>query len=170
MPGLVFIVGGARSGKSSLALRLAGEAPAPRAYVATANVTDAEMAARVERHRSERGPGWETFEGEEDAAALVRGLKGYGSVLVDCLTLWVSGLMEKGLSDGEIIERAVELARALASHDRAFAVANEVGLGIVPANELARRFRDVAGLVNQRFSEAAEEVYLTAAGLPLRLK
>ena len=169
--GLVFVTGGARSGKSSFAELLAGRATGKKLYVATARSLDAEMAERIEAHRARRGERWETVEAPDDPSGALKDAGGYGAVLIDCLTLWVSNRMEAGLSDGELLAEARELAGA-ARECRALvvAVSNEVGLGIVPDNALARRFRDLAGLVNQAFAAEADEAYLTASGIPLRLK
>ncbi|MFQ5465162.1 MAG: bifunctional adenosylcobinamide kinase/adenosylcobinamide-phosphate guanylyltransferase [Thermodesulfobacteriota bacterium] len=169
--GLIFVAGGARSGKSSFAELLASRAPGKKLYIATARPLDPEMAERIDAHRARRGALWETVEAPDDPAGALRDAGGYGAVLIDCLTLWLSNRMEAGLSDGDLLGEARALARA-ARECRALvvAVSNEVGLGIVPDNPLARRFRDLAGLVNQAFAAEADEAYLTASGIPLRLK
>jgi adenosylcobinamide kinase/adenosylcobinamide-phosphate guanylyltransferase len=167
------ILGGAKSGKSRLALELAADHPGRRVFVATAQAGDGEMARRISRHQAERGPGWELV---EEPLALARALAAADApgalLLVDCLTLWVSNLLTgQGLEDEEIVRRGEELGRVLAGlAGRAVLVANEVGLGIVPADPLARRFRDLAGGLNQSLARACGRVVLVAAGLPLALK
>ncbi|MDB4966047.1 MAG: bifunctional adenosylcobinamide kinase/adenosylcobinamide-phosphate guanylyltransferase [Myxococcales bacterium] len=164
------VTGGARSGKSGFAeRRLAELAPSgPWRYVATAEAGDGEMAARIARHRERRGAGWSTVEAPRDleAALLVR--DGAAGVLVDCITLWVTNWMLADASDDAILAAAEALPRAATLPT--VIVTNEVGLGIVPDNALARRFRDLAGLVNQRLAAASDEAWLLAAGLPLRLR
>ncbi|MFQ5736395.1 MAG: bifunctional adenosylcobinamide kinase/adenosylcobinamide-phosphate guanylyltransferase [Thermodesulfobacteriota bacterium] len=166
----VFVIGGARSGKSAFALKLAGALPSPRRYLATALALDQEMRERVEAHKKERGGGWETIEEPRDVGGALHAI-GDGVVLVDCLTLWLTNLVEAGLTDAEIEEEARRLcAAACGSKAAVIAVSNEVGLGIVPANGLARRFRDLSGMVNRLCAEAAAEVYFLAAGIPMRMK
>ena len=166
---LVFITGGIRSGKSSLAVRWARDAGGALTYIATAEAGDAEMAARIERHRSERPDPWITIEAPLDLQdGLVRS-RG-GSVVIDCLTLWVSNLMHAELTDREILDRSASSIGALESLDgTAFVVTNEVGSGIVPANALARRYEDVLGRVNVMWSRAADSAFLVVAGRAIRL-
>ncbi len=166
---LSFIIGGARSGKSSFALKLASKAQGPKAFIATMGPQDEEGRARVAAHKKERGPEWETFEEETAVPSLIRLLDGkYKTVLIDCLTLWVSNLMHKGL---DMEEMTCGLISALKDSEMdIYLVSNEVGMGIVPENALARRFRDEAGRLNQRVAEAADEVYIVFAGIPLKIK
>ena len=172
---VVFVTGGARSGKSRFAQGRAetwgqGE-PARLLYIATAEVRDEEMRERVEKHRAERGPGWEALEEPLDLpGALVRA-SGYRGALLDCLTLWASNLIETDPSDSAV-DRAVGrfLGALEAFPGRLCVVTNEVGSGIVPANALSRRFRDVAGRINQEVAARATEAYLVVSGLPVRLK
>jgi adenosylcobinamide kinase/adenosylcobinamide-phosphate guanylyltransferase len=166
---VVLVLGGARSGKSAFAERLVVAAGLERHYLATSQAFDDEMAERIARHREDRGDGWITHEipielprhlAEIDSAERV--------VLVDCLTLWVTNLMMAEQDIGAAGE-------ALLSHlSGCFAqtvlVSNEVGLGIVPENRMAREFRDHAGRLHQRIGALADEVYFIAAGLPLKLK
>ena len=167
---IYFITGGARSGKSAYAEKLALGLAGKRAYIATAQALDAEMAARIAKHQKDRGHAWDTY--EEPLAELLRKLSGrYEAVLLDCLTLWLSNIMAHTDGDGMVISRSEELVAAL----RAFGgvcivVSNEVGLGIVPDNPLARKFRDFAGILNQKVALAADEVYFTAAGIPVKIK
>ncbi|GAA6756811.1 cobyric acid synthase [Thermus thalpophilus] len=163
-PGLVLLLGGAKSGKSRFAQRLAGPYAA---LIATAEPRDEEMAERIRRHREERPPTWETL---EEPLALAEALTRarHPTVVVDCLTLWVSNLLEHGLDPLEEAERFLRAVEG--SGKRVIAVSNEVGLGIVPANPLARRYRDLLGEVNARLVEAAEAVYFLVAGRALSLK
>ncbi len=166
---VTLVLGGARSGKSRYAEGLVERQPGARVYLATAEAGDDEMAARIAAHRARRGAGWRTVEAPlELAGALAQASTPDGAVLVDCLTLWLSNLMAAGR---DVDEEATRLLAALAGLDGpAVLVANEVGLGIVPDNPLARAFRDHAGRLNQRIAEAAGRVVLVAAGLPVVLK
>jgi adenosylcobinamide kinase/adenosylcobinamide-phosphate guanylyltransferase len=148
-------------------------ARAPWAFVATAEALDAEMAERVAAHRRARGDAWRTFEEPVQVAKVLAETSGrFGAAVVDCLTLWLSNLLtRRGDGDSrpeEEIERVVEAARGW--EGLLVVVANEVGMGIVPDNALARRFRELAGELNQRMAELADEVYVLFAGLPVRLK
>ncbi len=169
---MYFITGGARSGKSAFAERLAEGISGKRAYIATAQALDPEMAARIERHRKKRGSSWDTFEEPLAIAELTQKLNGrYQLVLIDCLTLWLSNVIARTGEDEVVMQRSEELTGAL----RDFAgvriiVSNEVGLGIVPDNPMARRFRDLAGIINQRMAQAADEAFFVAAGMPLKIK
>jgi len=168
----IFITGGARSGKSSFAEKLAKGATGKRAYLATAQALDPEMAARIEEHRKNRGTSWDTFEEPLAVADLLRKLDGrYQLVLLDCLTLWLSNVIARSAENGAVLARADELLEVLSGFaGTAVIVSNEVGLGIVPENALARRFRDLAGIINQRMAKAADEVYFLASGIPMRIK
>ena len=166
---LTFVLGGARSGKTSYALREAWNRPGDRhVMIATAQAHDAEMAERIARHRAERGEGWTTVEAPLDLAGAVRRLEAGEAAVVDCLTLWLSNLM---LGDLDVAAAVAETAQALAASPAGIVVvSNEVGQGIVPDNALARRFRDEAGWMNQAMAAAADRAVLVAAGLPLVLK
>lgn len=170
--GLVFIVGGARSGKSAHALSLASSCKGlQKVFVATAQAFDIEMASRIEAHKRERGEGWVTVEEPMEVARTVSSFGAGSVVVIDCLTLWLSNLMHSGLSDEGVKGAAEELTEACGSSPCAvIAVSNEVGLGLVPENPLARRFRDLAGWMNQRMASCAKEAWFVASGLPLRLK
>ncbi|MBM3533404.1 MAG: bifunctional adenosylcobinamide kinase/adenosylcobinamide-phosphate guanylyltransferase [Alphaproteobacteria bacterium] len=162
------ILGGARSGKSARAeaLMLSAAGDGGAMYLATSEAGDAEMAARIAEHRARRGAGWSTREAPLD---LVEAFASEARpVLVDCLTLWLSNLMAAGR---EIAREGERLARAIESHASPIVlVSNEVGMGIVPDNTLAREFRDHAGRLHQRIAAIADRVELVVAGLPLVLK
>lgn len=162
------ILGGARSGKSALAETLAAGHDR-RIYIATAAAGDDEMAARIAGHRQRRGPSWHTVEAPLDLAGALGAHDGAKCfILVDCITLWLSNLMT---AQGDIEAEIGQLASAVQGVEGTLAlVANEVGLGIVPDNALARRFRDHAGLANQALARVCDQVVLVAAGLPLVLK
>jgi adenosylcobinamide kinase/adenosylcobinamide-phosphate guanylyltransferase len=169
---IYFITGGARSGKSAFAEELACRLPGKRAYLATAQALDQEMAARIEKHKQDRGVAWDTYEEPLAVSELLRKLSGrYEVALLDCLTLWLSNVMAHTDSDGAVISRSDDLAAALQEFDGAcIVVSNEVGLGIVPDNPLARKFRDFAGVLNQKVARIADEAYFTASGIPMKIK
>jgi adenosylcobinamide kinase/adenosylcobinamide-phosphate guanylyltransferase len=166
---LVLVLGGARSGKSSFALREASALPGRKAYIATAQAFDPEMQEKIKKHRAERDSGWDTFEEPSDLSRLLAEISNtHDVVLIDCLTLWLSNLM---LADKNVEKEMEAFISSLATvHCSVFTVSNEVGMGIVPANEIARRFRDFAGTLNQRVAAAADQVYLVIAGVPLKIK
>jgi adenosylcobinamide kinase / adenosylcobinamide-phosphate guanylyltransferase len=166
---VTLVLGGARSGKSLWAERLVENAAAGGTYCATAEPGDAEMAARIAAHRARRGPFWRTVEEPLAlAAALAAEAAPDRPFLVDCLTLWLSNLMQAGRApDGETAALAAALRGAAGP---VVLVANEVGLGLVPETPLGRRFRDAAGRLNQAVAALADRVVFVAAGLPLVLK
>ena len=166
---ITLVLGGARSGKSRYAEGLAAAAPGPRVYIATARVWDGEMAERVSRHRQDRGSGWLTVEEPLDLCGALRRHAAAGTaVLVDCLTLWLTNLM---MAEADVAARTDGLLETLAAVEgRVVLVSNEVGLGIVPDNALARRFRDHAGRLHQAVAARATRVVFVAAGLPMILK
>ncbi len=186
----ILFTGGCRSGKSTLAQRWTEEASANRVYVATARGRctvdkngaanlDVEMQTRIARHRQLRGAGWCTVEADDvcpgrplDAVkALQIATSRAEAVLFDCVTLWLADWLCNDADDGCILAQADALADWLGSTDNPTAlVTNEVGWGLVPATPLGRRFRDMAGLVNQRLAAACDSVRLVACGLPLILK
>lgn len=165
------ILGGARSGKSSHAERLVTSLPPPYVYVATARILDGEMADRVRRHQDRRSSNWETIECPLDLTGALKRLQGRGRpVLVDCITLWLSNLLLDA-SAGQPEARLSGLCKFIPAADYPlFLVSNEVGWGIVPDNPLARRFRDLSGLANQRIASVSSAVTLVAAGIPITLK
>ncbi|MGF1592983.1 MAG: bifunctional adenosylcobinamide kinase/adenosylcobinamide-phosphate guanylyltransferase [Kiloniellaceae bacterium] len=169
LPPVTLVLGGARSGKSTHAERLAEARPGACVYLATATAGDAEMAARIAEHRRRRGGRWRTHEEPLDlAGALEAVAKADAVVVVDCLTLWLSNVMFADLDVENECERLLAALPRLAGP--VVFVSNEVGLGIVPDNALARRFRDEAGRLNQAVAAAAQSVVFLAAGLPLVLK
>jgi len=173
MSKVVLVTGGARSGKSKLAEKLAEGYPPLRGYLATGEAGDAEMAARIARHRSRRGDEWQTMEEPLAVVETLTGHDGYFQVvLVDCVTLWLSNLLFRGEggADGALGEVA-RLTESFATlKTPLILVTNEVGMGIVPEHPLARSFRDLAGEANELLAAAADEVYVTFSGLPLKLK
>ena len=169
LPRLALVLGGARSGKSRYAESLVASAELPALYIATAEARDDEMRARIEAHRARRGPGWTTVEERlEIVNRLLTVTADARPILIDCLTLWLANLMEAKRDIGFEIERLVATLPQMKAP--VVMVANEVGLGIVPENELARRFRDHAGRLNQTIAAQADRVVFMAAGLPLVLK
>lgn len=167
MTRILLVTGGARSGKSRLAEARTLALGSPATYIATAEAHDAEMAARIAAHRARRGPEWRDIAAPLALAEALDDSDGRPR-LVDCLTLWLSNLM----LGGHDIPAASEALLASLARQKApvVLVTNEVGLGIVPENALARAFRDAAGTLNQAVAAAADEVVLVACGLPLTLK
>lgn len=172
MAKVVFITGGARSGKSRLAESLAEGFGTPLCYIATGEARDEEMAVRIAAHRARRGNGWQTVEEPIRLMEALKAVEGrFQAVLVDCVTLWLTNL----LLSHEDADRALAEVQALAALLPELTipivlVSNEVGMGIVPDNSLARSFRDLAGKANQTLAAAADEVYVTFSGIPLKLK
>lgn len=166
---LTFVIGGARSGKTSYALREAwNHSGKRRVMVATAHAGDGEMAERIARHQAERGEAWVTLEAPLQLAEAVGTLGADDVAVIDCLTLWLTNHM---LADADLVQKTAELAAALkASPATLYVVSNEVGQGIVPDNALARRFRDEAGWMNQAMAAAADRAVMVVAGLPIVLK
>ncbi len=168
-PGLIYVTGGARSGKSRFAEGLASRAGERVTYLATAQAFDEEMATRIGRHRQDRPADWHTLEEPLDLEAVLASVEGV--VLLDCLSQWVSNLMLRGDPDELILQAADAVIVAQAERGSPLvAVSNEVGFGIVPDNALARRYRDTLGWVNQRFAAASDEAWLLVSGLPVQLK
>ena len=165
----LLVLGGARSGKSRYAQTRAEALDGDLVFVATAQALDDEMTGRIARHRADRGPRWITVEAPVELAAAVRAESREDRVLlIDCLTLWTTNLL---LAERDIPAAAEALIAAVTdAAGPLILVANEVGLGIVPDNALARRFRDEAGRVNQQIAAAVDGVVFVAAGLPLKLK
>ena len=165
---VILITGGARSGKSTRAEARARSFAGHPVYIATAEALDGEMEARIARHRARRGTDWIEREVPLNLVSALVASDGGGARLVDCLTLWLSNVMHAELNwEGEVNALAATL---LNLKSPVVLVTNEVGLGIVPDNALARSFRDAAGIMNQTIAEFADEVEFVVAGLPMKLK
>ena len=172
----VFITGGTRCGKSSFAERLAIRFGAPFGYLATAQALDEEMKERIRLHRQRRGNGWEVIEEPFHLSQALLSIDArYQVILVDCVTLWLSNLLcraepQSAVEDNiraEVLQVRVTLDGMTTP---VILVSNEVGMGIVPENRLARQFRDIAGNANQLLAASADEAWLVVSGMPLRLK
>ena len=169
----ILVLGGCRSGKSSFAKQTADHmARDKKIYLATCVPTDREMKKRVEHHQDDRGPDWATIEEPIRIHETIdRACAQAKVILVDCLTLWVSNLLFRETDEAGIMAAVDLLVGALnRSTCPVILVSNEVGYGIVPENSLARQFRDMAGLVNQRVARAVDEVVVSMAGIPVRIK
>ncbi|MDD2337326.1 MAG: bifunctional adenosylcobinamide kinase/adenosylcobinamide-phosphate guanylyltransferase [Geobacteraceae bacterium] len=168
----IFISGGARSGKSRLAEKLAESFGEPLCYIATGEARDGEMAERIANHRQKRGNAWQTVEEPLQLLEAIREANGcYQAILVDCITLWITNLLFHHDAVEPVLVEVKALAELLhALKTPLILVSNEVGMGIVPENALARSFRDLAGQANQILAEAADEAYITISGIPLKLK
>lgn len=171
---VTLVTGGARSGKSALAEGLVARTGRAMIYIATAQAGDAEMGARIAAHQARRGADWSLIEAPLDLCAALVASDGQGVRLVDCLTLWLSNISfaaGQEASADDVAAQVAGLCDTLArQRDPVVMVTNELGLGIVPQNALARRFRDDHGLMNQQVARAADEVWMAVSGLPLRLK
>lgn len=164
----ILIIGGARSGKSRHAVALAEQRAKNPVLIATAIAVDEEMEQRIVRHRNERGVHWTTLEEPLELARTIAEQAPGTTVVVDCLTMWLSNLMHEGLDFETHVDRLLETIGETAAN--LILVSNEVGLGIVPATPLGRGFRDEQGRLNQRIAALADQVFFLAAGLPLALK
>ncbi len=172
---VIFITGGTRSGKSSFAVKMAkriSDTNSRVAFMATCIPEDEEMKRRVALHKKKRPFSWKTIEVKADILKELKKIKSsFKVVIIDCLTLFVSGLLMQGLNESQIKKKIEEIARFI-SHAlyTTIVVSNEVGSGVVPENRLAREFRDLAGLTNQIVARKADEVYLVVSGIPLKIK
>ena len=169
---IIFITGGCRSGKSRYALDYANRHFSKKLYLATSEVRDEEMARRVENHKRARGPEWQTVEEPIKVAEKIsQHADRTEVVLVDCLTLWLSNLLLRWDDESKIMEEVGRLTAAVEkSRGTSIIVSNEVGMGIVPDNPLARRFRDLSGMANQKIAETADRVIFMVSGIPVFLK
>jgi len=168
----ILITGGCRSGKSRFALNYANQHFSEKLYLATCEVLDEEMARRVEHHKKMRGPEWQTV---EEPVEIVDRIRQHGNVaeviLIDCLTLWLSNLLIKWDNDLRTMEETDRLIHIIKENQTSFIlVSNEVGMGIVPADLLSRRFRDLSGMMNQRMAEIMDTVIFMVSGIPIFLK
>lgn len=166
---MTLVLGGARSGKSAFGETLAAASGLAPVYIATSEARDDEMIARIADHRVRRGPEWVTVEEPDDLeGAIAREAQPGRVVLVDCLTLWITNLM---MAEADVAARGAALCSVLSRvSDPVVLISNEVGLGIVPDNRMARDFRDHAGRLHQEVAAVADTVYFVAAGLPLKMK
>ena len=180
---IVFVVGGARSGKSKFAMELAKREGGDVVYIATAQVQDEEMKLRVKKHLQSRPKYWETVEEPLDLPRAIRNIKGKGKVvIIDCITLYISNILLKGYGEkkkpkeinrlnNRILKEAEKMVSAINASPHTFIlVSNEVGMSIVPENRLARLFRDIQGASNQVISRDAESVYMVVAGIDTKIK
>lgn len=171
--GCMLVLGGAKSGKSTFALNVCNSLDRDRIFLATAQALDQEMEERIRRHQAERGSGWRTIEEPLKVAETIASLDSKDTVIaLDCLTLWLNNLYMEYGKDQEAIDEAIEsLVQQLKDiHGAVVVVSNEVGMGIVPDNQLSRTYRDTAGYMNQRIARLAVKVVVVLAGLPLVLK
>jgi len=169
--GLHLVIGGARSGKSRYAEKLLEVFPPPRYYVATARILDDEMANRVKLHKKRRGSDWTTIEAPFDLPSTLRELcREFKPILVDCITMWLTNVLLS--NEQEVMKEVENLCNFFRKMDLppVVCVTNEVGLGVVPENTLARQFRDVAGICNQMLADVAKTVTWIVAGIPVRIK
>jgi adenosylcobinamide kinase / adenosylcobinamide-phosphate guanylyltransferase len=169
---ILFVLGGARSGKSSYAVDLAKSQNKKTAYIATCIPYDDEMNERVRLHKEERPSGWATFEEPSNLTHLFKDLDSkFEIVILDCITLFITNLMQNGLNESDIKDKINEMMTILKDVSyNSIIISNEVGLGIVPDTPLGREFRDIAGRVNQIIAKYADEVVFVAAGIPLKMK
>jgi adenosylcobinamide kinase / adenosylcobinamide-phosphate guanylyltransferase len=169
-PRLVLVGGGARSGKSRVANARAFSLGRRRLFVATAEAGDDEMRARIDRHRSERGSAFDTVEEPLALAEVIAADRDHDVVLVDCLTLWISNLLVRGLSADGVEARVGALVKVLSRrHAHVVLVSNEVGMGLVPETPLGRVFRDLSGMTHQRIAAISDEVFMAMMGMVLRI-
>jgi adenosylcobinamide kinase/adenosylcobinamide-phosphate guanylyltransferase len=168
---VILVIGGASSGKSVAALAFAGRS-ARRVFVATGQALDQEMAERIQRHRISRGAEWETAEVPVDLVEWFQEKgSGYRTILLDCLTLWLSNLRERGVPDRQVPDLTARLLQAIrATGARVVIVTNELGWGLVPMESSGRAFRDLAGRINQLAALESDEVHLVVAGQAMRIK
>lgn len=172
MAKIIFITGGARSGKSRFAEQLALGLGSPLGYLATGRAGDTEMASRIARHQARRGVAWQTVEEPLDLVGVLADHDGYfQAVLIDCVTLWLTNLLMKYDDASRVLSEVRALTSAFATlRTPLILVSNEVGMGIIPENRLARVFCDLSGESNELIAQAADEVYVTFSGIPLKLK
>ncbi len=170
--GLILVTGGCRSGKSQFALEYSNRHFQKKLYLATCEALDEEMAKRIEDHKKKRGSDWQTV---EEPIKIVDAIRQHGRctevILLDCITLWLSNLLMRQKSDHEILNEVSRLVDTVKQGRSSFLfVSNEVGMGIVPADPLGRRFRDLAGMANQKIARAAQTVVFMVSGMPILLK
>ncbi|HXX33216.1 MAG TPA: bifunctional adenosylcobinamide kinase/adenosylcobinamide-phosphate guanylyltransferase [Thermodesulfobacteriota bacterium] len=169
---IILITGGCRSGKSRFALDYANQHFSKKLFLATCEALDEEMAQRIAHHKKMRSPEWETI---EEPVEIVDKIRRYGDevevILLDCITLWLSNLLMRRKGDSEIMKEISALIDTLQEKQTSLIfVSNEVGMGIVPADPLSRRFRDLSGMTNQKIAEAADTAIFMVSGIPIFLK
>jgi len=169
MADITFITGGTRSGKSSFAQKLAEESSVNPFYLATARVWDDDFKARIERHQSDRGEHWKTIEEEKELGKLELDGK---TVVLDCVTLWLTNIFHDNSSD---IEKSLTEAKAIwdgfiKQNFKLIVVSNELGMSVHPENEIARKFADLQGWMNQYIASCSDEAYLMVSGIPVKIK
>ncbi|MBW2632120.1 MAG: bifunctional adenosylcobinamide kinase/adenosylcobinamide-phosphate guanylyltransferase [Deltaproteobacteria bacterium] len=170
---IIFITGGARSGKSDFAQDMAEKIEGKRLFLATAQAFDEEMEERIQKHREQRGDRWNTIEEPLYIGNAIRSVLGqYKTILVDCLTVWMSNLLMEYPNQNEKISEIVDdfFFSLDELEEKIIIVSNEVGMGIVPDNKLARDYRDRLGFLNQRMAGRADEVYALLSGIPVKVK
>jgi adenosylcobinamide kinase/adenosylcobinamide-phosphate guanylyltransferase len=170
---VIFVTGGARSGKSDFAQEMAEKIEGKRVFVATAQAFDEEMEERIQKHQENRGARWDTLEEPIDIGGTIRSVLGqYKTILIDCLTVWMSNLLLEYPDQNEKISEIVDdfFSGLSESEETIIVVSNEVGMGIVPDNKLARHYRDQLGFLNQRMARRADEVYVLFSGIPDKIK
>ncbi|MFH1379527.1 MAG: bifunctional adenosylcobinamide kinase/adenosylcobinamide-phosphate guanylyltransferase [bacterium] len=172
MGNIIFILGGLKSGKSSFAVKEAQDLSPRVAFIASGIAFDAEMSKRISTHQKGRPSSWDTFEEPGRIAELLKTkCKNYPVIIIDCLTLLINNLMMDETTDDAILSEITNIVHEIdALNGTVIIIANEVGLGIIPDNALARKFGDLAGIANQIVAQKAEEVYLMTAGVPLKIK
>lgn len=168
---VIFVTGGAKSGKSSFVLSEAAKHEGQKAFMATAEALDEEMQDRIERHQLQRGEDWDTYEEPFHITETVAKLAGrYSVIVLDCLTLWLSNAMHRNADIEVEMEKFLNILGHSKQDCYIYIVSNEVGAGIVPENALAREFRDLAGSMNQRVAGVSDEVFMVVAGIPVKIK
>ncbi len=168
---ITFIIGGIKSGKSRFALKEAESTGSINlCYIATARAVDKEMQERIERHKKERDSGWITIEEPLNLVEAIMKIPENSSVVIDCLTTWLTNLMIEVYDYQKFIDSFIDLLKKIKENIHIFIVANEVGLGIIPESELGRKFIDISGTVNQKVMDICDRAYLIIAGKALRIK
>lgn len=173
MSDIIFITGGARSGKSNFAVKLASKAEGKIAFIATAIAVDEEMKRRIILHKESRPKEWTTVEEPLDLAKAIESVSDHDVIIIDCITLYLSNLMfNADLIDEELILDEVRkmIRSAKSFHGTVIIISNELGMGIVPQNRIAREFRDIAGRANQIIADTANKVYVCFSGIPIQIK
>lgn len=172
MSNIIFITGGARSGKSNFAVKLANESKGKVAFIATASAGDDEMKERITRHKESRPKEWITVEEPLDLAKAIERVYDHDLLIIDCITLYLTNLFCNGIIDEDKILDNIKkmLESAESFHGTIIIISNELGMGIVPENRMARDFRDVAGRANQMIAEVANKVFVCFSGIPVQIK